>query len=248
MSDEEKSAGGVQVIARAASILEVLGQDPSGLSLGDIAGRVALPRSTVQRIVSALEAANLVRNEGAGRIGLGAGLLRLMSSAHADLVSVAKPALQALGTATNETVVLSRMSGSQLMVEHRLVSDRELQVAPRLGLTGMPLVSTSAGRALLALDEDGQVMRRVDALPAAQEKLLRQQLAEIRNRGFACDEGELMEGITSSAVAVESILGRFAVSLPIPTVRFDRAREHYLERLMACKETLQRQVGALNPG
>ena len=45
----------VQVIARAATILRALEEENSGLSLGQIAQRVNLARSTVQRIVAALE-------------------------------------------------------------------------------------------------------------------------------------------------------------------------------------------------
>ena len=48
--------GQVQVIARAAAILRTVGEDGGGLSLGQIAQRVGLARSTVQRIVNALEA------------------------------------------------------------------------------------------------------------------------------------------------------------------------------------------------
>jgi DNA-binding IclR family transcriptional regulator len=50
----------VQVIARAAAILRALEEEKSGLSLGQIASRVDLARSTVQRIVSALESEKLV--------------------------------------------------------------------------------------------------------------------------------------------------------------------------------------------
>src|SRR5271154_7393626 len=46
----------VQVIARAAAILRALEDEAAGLSLGQIAQRVNLARSTVQRIVAALEA------------------------------------------------------------------------------------------------------------------------------------------------------------------------------------------------
>lgn len=242
MAEDEKG-GGVQVIARAAAILEVLGRHPQGLSLGDISNRVGLPRSTVQRIVSALESAHFVRNEGAGGIGLGAGLLRLMSSAHADLVSVVKPVLQTLSDATNETVVLSRMSGAHLMVEHRLVADRELQVIPRLGLSTLGLHQTSAGRALLALESEPNVLARMGPHVSNPDALLRQ-LDGIRATGYACDEAELMEGITTSAVGLDSILGRFAVSLPIPTIRFERDRDRYLTHLLSCRRALAAQIGA----
>ena len=61
IGDEDKSAGmGVQVIARAASVLRALEGKPDGLSLAQIAREVGLARSTVQRIVAALAAEDFV--------------------------------------------------------------------------------------------------------------------------------------------------------------------------------------------
>lgn len=53
--EEQRDNGGVQVIARAAKILRVLASHPDGLSLSQIAREVDLARSTVNRIVAALE-------------------------------------------------------------------------------------------------------------------------------------------------------------------------------------------------
>ena len=49
----EKS--GIQLIARSAAILRTLRDHPNGVSLGQIAANVDLPRSTVQRIIGALQ-------------------------------------------------------------------------------------------------------------------------------------------------------------------------------------------------
>ncbi|WP_313009282.1 IclR family transcriptional regulator [Stutzerimonas nitrititolerans] len=244
----EDRAGGIQVISRAASILNLLGAQPGGMSLGEIAQAVALPRSTVQRIVAALENEGMVRSEGAGGIGLGAGLLRLITSAHADLATIARPWLQNLSDSTEETVVLSRPSKLQLIVEHRVVADRELQVVPRLGLLNVPLHGSSAGRALLALENDQtvQALLSTDTSSTVKLKALLAQLSSIRSTGFACDGGELMEGITTSAVAINTVLGRIAISMPIPTVRFDKHRDRYLRELLRCKAGLVKEVG-LNP-
>src|SRR3974377_2427185 len=68
----------VQVIARAAAILRALEDQALGLSLGQIAQRVDLARSTVQRIVAALEAEKLlIAASPNGRVRLGPPLLRL---------------------------------------------------------------------------------------------------------------------------------------------------------------------------
>jgi uncharacterized membrane protein len=58
--DRNGKSIGVQVIARAADVLRALEVEPGGLSLAKIAQSVELPRSTVHRIVTALEAESLV--------------------------------------------------------------------------------------------------------------------------------------------------------------------------------------------
>ena len=60
LNDGRPERNEVQVIARAAAILRTLEEQPAGLSLGQIAQRVSLARSTVQRIVAALAAEKLV--------------------------------------------------------------------------------------------------------------------------------------------------------------------------------------------
>ena len=60
-ADAKLAANGIQVISRAASILRALRDEPDGLSLGQIATRVELPRSTVQRIVRSTATADRVK-------------------------------------------------------------------------------------------------------------------------------------------------------------------------------------------
>ena len=101
----------VQVIARAAAILRALEEQPVGLSLGQIAQRVALARSTVQRIVAALEAEKLViAASPTGRVRLGPTILRLAASARTDFVSIARPFLVRLSQRTCARRSISRPS------------------------------------------------------------------------------------------------------------------------------------------
>ena len=87
-----QSQSQVQVIARAAAILRALEDEAEGLSLGQIAQRVNLARSTVQRIVAALEAEKfLIAASPNGRVRLGPTILRLAASARTDFVAVARP-------------------------------------------------------------------------------------------------------------------------------------------------------------
>jgi DNA-binding IclR family transcriptional regulator len=56
-----ESAGGVKVISRAARILRVVAASPTGLTSLQLARDLGLPRSTVYRIVGALENEGLLR-------------------------------------------------------------------------------------------------------------------------------------------------------------------------------------------
>src|SRR6187397_1194653 len=106
----------IQVIARAASILRALENQASGLSLGQIAQRVGLARSTVQRIVAALEAEKFViAATPNGRVRLGPTILRLAASVRSDFVAMARPFLERLSEELHETVDLSTVKKDHLV-------------------------------------------------------------------------------------------------------------------------------------
>lgn len=247
--DDERT-GGIQVITRAAKILDALGAQPNGMSLGEIAQAVDLPRSTVQRIVAALDSVQLVRSQGnAGGVRLGPALLRLIANVHTDVVAIAQPWLQALCHATGETVSLGRASGLQLAIVHYVVAERELRVVPRIGMN-LPLYSTSGGRALLALDGD-EVARELlgEAYQAITEQTVRDfpallaHLTDIRRTGLAYDRGETLDGVSTMAVAIDTILGRFSISLLVPTPRFEKFEALYREEILKCKLGLVDEIG-----
>lgn len=246
---DDERIGGIQVITRAAKILDALGATPDGMSLGEIAQAVDLPRSTVQRIVGALDSVQLVRSHGVGGVRLGPALLRLIANVHTDVVAIAQPWLQALCDATGETVSLARASGLQLAIVHYVVADRELRVVPRIGMN-LPLYSTSGGRALLALDSDeaakelvGEAYQAITELTVRDFPALLAHLTEIRHTGLAYDRGETLEGISTMAVAIDTILGRFSISLLIPSARFQLNEERNRAEILKCKDALIDEIG-----
>ncbi|MCX8960500.1 IclR family transcriptional regulator [Erwinia psidii] len=249
---DSQRSGGIQVISRAANILNALGKRPDGMSLGEIAQAVALPRSTVQRIVAALDSVELVRSHGAGGVRLGPALLRLIATVHTDVVAIAQPWLQALSDATGETVTLARASGLQLAIVHYVVAERELRVVPRIGLH-LPLYSTSGGKALLALESDQQARAMVgddfEAITCFTVKdfpELLMHLQEIRRTGVSYDRGETLEGISTIAVAIDTILGRYSVSLLVPSARFQQHEALYRQEIIKCKEALVDEIGKVS--
>jgi len=88
---------GIQVISRAGAILRAVKDQNSGMSLGQIAERKSLPRSTVQRIVAALETERLlISSSNGGGIRLGPELLSRGVAARYNVVERCQPHLQEL--------------------------------------------------------------------------------------------------------------------------------------------------------
>ena len=140
----------VQVIARAATILRALEDENAGLSLGQIAQRVNLARSTVQRIVSALETEKLViAATPNGRVRLGPTILRLAASVRSDFIALARPFLERLSEELHETVDLSTVGKDHLVFIDQVIGPQRLRTVSAVGET-FPLYCTANGKAYLA--------------------------------------------------------------------------------------------------
>lgn len=250
--------GGIQVIARASAILRALESEPSGLSLGEIARRLGLPRSTVQRIVGALAAEHIVMAASpGGHVRLGPALLHLATGARLDLVELARPHLEALSKNLRETVDLSILAGTEAVFVDRVIAVRRLRLVSDIGIR-FPLHCTANGKALLALLPDetvsGLLAGRMQAFtPQTQTSLdsLLVELAMVRKTGIAVDREEHASGICAIGVAFRWPPQTLAaMSVPVPVSRFDGEEERITHALKAAHANLLRQVpmpAALSP-
>jgi DNA-binding IclR family transcriptional regulator len=240
----------VQVIARAATILRALEDENTGLSLGQIAQRVNLARSTVQRIVSALETEKLViAATPNGRVRLGPAILRLASSVRSDFLAMARPHLEKLSQELEETVDLATIKKDQLIFIDQVTGSQRLRTVSAVG-ESFPLYCTANGKAYLAQLTDAaiealigrayqprtpQTRTRLDAL-----------LADIRiarRAGLAFDREEHTSGICAAGVALHDPLGNaVAISIPVPVQRFAEREKQIADRLLATKQAMEMQM------
>jgi DNA-binding IclR family transcriptional regulator len=238
----------VQVIARAAAILRALEDQATGLSLGQIAERVNLARSTVQRIVAALEAEKLViAASPAGRVRLGPTLLRLASSVRTDFVAVARPFLAKLSHELHETVDLAMVKRDHLVFTDQVTGSHRLRAVSAVG-ESFPLYCTANGKAYLAELDDGAVTQLIGKTferrtPKTLTRVadLIKDLRQVRQTGVAFDREEHTLGICAAGVALRDLMGNYvAISVPVPAARFYDHQALIAERLLATKRALQR--------
>lgn len=225
-----RDRSGIQVISRAATILRLLKDDSKGLSLGQIAQRVGLPRSTVQRITSALLDEGLLSHDsGNGGLRLGPELAALGEAAKLDTVRRCRAILMEISRQTGETTDLAVQRGSSMVFLDQVAGSHRLRTVSSVGDV-FPLTSTANGRASLALMKDEQAWslaeREAHTLGQALDKEgFVAMLNQVRSSGLAYDLEEHTSGIAAIGFAFEDTSGtRHAISVPVPASRFDGAR------------------------
>ncbi|HET8845853.1 MAG TPA: IclR family transcriptional regulator [Ktedonobacteraceae bacterium] len=239
IGEEQRNPGGVQVIERAAKILRTLRGKPEGMSLSQIAREVGLARSTVHRIVLALEAEHFVTTVAPnGRIRLGLGLSTLAASVNSSLLEELHPYMKQLSEEANETVDLAILDHDHVFFIDQITVRHRLQAVSAVGTT-FPLHCTANGKALLA-ELPNEAIERL--LPerlqpftphtiTSRRKLL-EALELIRAERVSFDREEHMLGICAVGIALADILGNlFAITIPLPSIRF-LGNEHRLASML----------------
>jgi DNA-binding IclR family transcriptional regulator len=243
----------VQVIARAATILRALEDESGGLSLGQIAQRVNLARSTVQRIVAALECEKLViAATPNGRVRLGPAILRLAASVRSDFIALARPFLEKLSADLQETVDLSVVKKDHLVFIDQVIGSQRLRTVSAVGET-FPLHCTANGKAYLAQLSDQAIEKLLgrtyeQRTPNTRTRLdaLLADLAAVRRSGVAYDREEHTLGISAAGVALRDPLGNsVAISVPVPAQRFAEQETLVAERLLATKRAMEARMSSV---
>lgn len=142
----------VQSIERAFHILRAVAKAPEGIGITELAQRTDLHKSTVSRLVAALEAeAAVVRVPATGEVRLGDALLAMVAAPQspAHLAALARPSLLQLSAALGETVGLCVPEGDFAYYIDQVNSHHAVQVRNWTG-ERYPLHVTASGKLFLA--------------------------------------------------------------------------------------------------
>lgn len=240
ISDKNK---GIQVIARAAEILRALGGTTEGQSLGQIARRVNLPRSTVQRIVAALADEGFISTEDrASGLRLGPAFQSLTQAAARDTKDRLRPIMRQISEETGETVDLAILDGRHMLFVDQIVGGQRLRAVSRIG-DRFPLTTTANGKAALACLDEGTAARLIISeieggeRPGRSLPAILHEIEKIRAGALARDEDEHTEGISALGYALKDEMGDvYAISVPVPSNRFARLRDDLTRILLAHRQ------------
>lgn len=195
---------GTQAIARTLTLLEAIVTDGGQTSLSSLAAEQGLAPSTARRYAGILQERGLTVRVSKGRYAGSARLRRLLDQINplAPLIATARPILARLPS-RQATAHLGTFDGE--MVTY-LVREGSRSIFTREHAQ-LEAYCTGIGKALLSLLPASELqaylempMVKITPTTIIEKEAMTQELAVIRQRGYAIDNGEMQSGLVCIAV------------------------------------------------
>lgn len=228
---KNSSPARIAVLGKALDLLEQLEAAAEAKSLDELSSATGIARSTAHRLLADLADRHYVERDHAGRFILGLKLLELgaVVKQRQTLRDIARPLMIELRDQFGETVNLGRLRGDSIIYLETIESLHPFRVTGSLGVVD-PVHATSIGKAILASlpEEERPALRKFTRLTQStigNAASFNDELAKVKERGYALDNEESMEGGRCIGVPIlqngRPIAG-ISISGPIARLASDR--------------------------
>jgi DNA-binding IclR family transcriptional regulator len=249
-----EASGGVAVLGKAIALLDAIAE-AGAATPAQLAERTGEPRSTVYRLLSSLQALELVEpGPRRGSVVLGLKLFRLGTAvvSRFDEREAALPVMERLHDTLGETTFLCVRRGYRAVCIERLDGTRVNLLALSLG-GSLPLHAGGASRALLAFEpesfweeylENAPLDALTDRTPAARSALL-EELRATRERGYAISDEDVTPGVAAVGAPIFDHTGAVRASLSAGGMRehLFAHREEAIALVRECAAQISRSLG-----
>lgn len=215
----------VQSLDRGLAVIRAFDAEHPELTLSEVARATGLTRAAARRFLLTLVELGYVRTDGRlftlrpKILELGYAYLSSLS-----LPEIALPHLEQLVERVHESTSVSVLDGDEVVYVARVPTKRIMTVSISVG-TRFPAYATSMGRVLLAWRSpewlDGYLasakLNSLTARTLAEPESLRDELAAVRERGWAMADQELEEGLRSVAAPIRDQSGQVAAAINVAT-------------------------------
>ena len=242
----------VEALARGLDILASFGVDHRSMSLSEVAAAAGLARPTARRLLLTLEELGYVRSRG-GTFELTPKVMNLgMAYVSAlGLWDIARPHLESLVARTGESSSMAQLDGSDIVYVARVSVPKLIALRVEIG-THFPAAQTSQGKVLLAAlpaDQVAAVLSQPSrsGLPPYigwSPDRLREELSEVRARGWALADSELAPGVRSVAVPVRDGTGAVRAAMNVTVHAAETTTQRLLHEYLPLLLTTAGQISA----
>ncbi|OMH32345.1 IclR family transcriptional regulator [Tersicoccus sp. Bi-70] len=246
-----------QSLLRALDLLERLANGPAGLD--ELAAAASVHKTTVMRLLHALEERRFVVRDETQRYRLGSQLFALAAVAldQREVIGIARPHLARFNQSTGHTVHLAALEGDDVVYIDKLESRHPVRMYSRVGLTAA-LHAAAVAKVLLAdLPPARQraIADGIDYVPLTEHTIttpegLLAELATVARQGWALDGSEHEAFVHCVAAPIHDARGRViaAASCSVPVVLLDRpGLLDLVPELVACTDAVSADLGWTRP-
>ncbi|MDY6998187.1 MAG: IclR family transcriptional regulator [Actinomycetota bacterium] len=244
----------VQSVDRALQVLDILAEfGQAGVT--EIAAELGVHKSTVSRLIAVLEARDFVEQvseRGKYRIGFAITRLAHSSGAHLDLVKMSQDICNGLSVDVGETANLAVLDDNRIVNIVEAIGPAEITLRTWVGQS-CPAHATSSGKVLLSgLDAAEARSRYQDGFEAFTDTTvssiseLTNQLAAVRDRGWASVSEELEVGLNAVAAPVYDVHSQVVAALSVsgPSYRLGVDRFEEVAKLtISAADEISRRLG-----
>lgn len=219
LDETAKSPPGSQTLLRGLDVLDAVVDGP--VPLAELAQRLGLTRSTTHRLANALIDRRYLTF--APRLGyqFGPKLLELgfLAQRQADIVQIARPHIEALAMASEDTVHLGILDADRALYLDKIAGRRRVEISSRIG-DRQPLTSTGLGKALLLDDKPARwetlfVDDRAAGAPAAEYAVWLERMRGYVAEGRAFDLEENEDQIRCVAAPIRDASGGIVAAISV---------------------------------
>ncbi|WP_406053559.1 IclR family transcriptional regulator C-terminal domain-containing protein [Kribbella sp. NBC_00889] len=213
----------VESLARGLDVLACFDANHRTMSLSEVATAAGLARPTARRLLLTLEELGFVRSvEGSFQLTPKVLTLGMAYVGALGLWDIARPHLEELVARTGESSSMAQLDGSDIVYVARVSVPKIIALRVDIG-TRFPAAQTSQGKVLLAALSPDELAKTL-ALPSRAglpayigrtADQLRDELTEIRARGWALSDEELAPGVRSVAAPVRDGTGAVRAAMNV---------------------------------
>jgi DNA-binding IclR family transcriptional regulator len=256
MVRREKSNYTIQSVSHALDVLEQFNADVDEIGVTELSKRLKLHKNNVFRLLATLEARGYIQQNRITenyRLGLKCLQLGQIFIRQTGLLLQSRAVLEDLANTTNESALVAIRKGSGVVPLDFVEPKRAVRVVSMLGI-GLPAHCTAAGKIYLVFESEGGISRAVpERLERFTErtildrKLLLDNLKEASEAGYAVDQGEFIDEITSIAVPIRDytriLVGALAIMGPSHRLTDDSIKRDIAPMVVRAGNDLSKRLG-----
>ena len=244
----------LQTIEKVGRVFSLFDQERSEWGVSEVAGALGLPKSGAHALVSTLAGQGLLRRTKRGRYRLGWRMLSLSETLMqtTDFRPEAQRAMEHLVSRFGELMHLGALQDAKVVCVEKVGGVR----MPRVPDTGrgltLPAHGSAVGKVLLAHRPWKKVTQHLwEHIPALTPNTiissdgLREELVEVRERGYALDLEEMMLGLCCVAAPIRDRTGEVvaAMSFSVPAYRFEQGKDRYVAAITQAANSVSENIG-----